>query len=112
VADAHEVEVGRTEAPFREVNERIEELSRGLASVSDGKMHVVCECGDPECAQQVAVPSADYEEIRGDPKQFIVVPGHEILSTETVVARGDAYLVVHKQGDVPEEIAEATDPRR
>jgi hypothetical protein len=112
VTERHEVEVGKTEALFREVNERIEDLNRGLASVSDGRMHVVCECGKPECAEQVAVPVANYEQIRSDPMEFIVIPGHEIPSTETVVAKGDGYLVVRKEGDVPEEIAEATDPRR
>jgi hypothetical protein len=83
-----------------------------MAELSDGKMHAVCECGNPECAQHLSVPLAEYERVRGDPTQFIVIPGHEILTIETVVSRGDGYLVVRKQGGVPEEIAEATDPRR
>jgi hypothetical protein len=112
MAESRKVEIGTTEALFRQVNERIEDLNRGVADVSDGKMHVVCECGDPECAQQVALTIDAYEAIRRDSTQFVVVPGHEILSTEIVVANGDDYLVVRKQGDLPEEIAEVTDPRR
>jgi hypothetical protein len=112
VTDSHEAEVGMTEALFREVNERIEDMNRGMAELSDGKLHAVCECGNPECAQQLSVPLDDYERVRGDPTQFIVIPGHELPAIETVVSRGDGYLVVRKEGGVPEEIAEATDPRR
>ncbi|MFL5927103.1 MAG: hypothetical protein ACJ77E_09220 [Gaiellaceae bacterium] len=111
MTERHDVEVGKTEGLFREVNERIEDLSRGLAAVSDGNMHVVCECGNGECAEQIPVPTAEYEQIRSDPMEFIVIPGHEIPSTETVVARRDGYVVVRKEGDVPEAVAEATDPR-
>lgn len=112
MTDSHEAEAGMTEALFREVNERIEDLNRGMAELSDGKMHAVCECGDPECARQLSVPVGEYEQARGDPTQFIVIPGHEMPTIETVVSRGDGYLVVRKQGGVAEAIAEATDPRR
>jgi len=37
--------------------------------------------------------------------------GHQTLPTEIVVAGGDGYLVVRKQGDMPAERAEDTDPR-
>ena len=52
--DGRQERFARNQALFREVNERIEDLNRGLAAVSDEMMHIVCECGDGECVQQIA----------------------------------------------------------
>src|SRR5262249_40438858 len=56
--------VGRNVAVFREVNEQIESLNRGLAGLSDNKMHIVCECADLLCAVQLTVTVDEYERVR------------------------------------------------
>lgn len=104
--------VGRNEAVFREVNERIESLNRGIAALSDQTMRVVCECGDLACADQLAIGVAAYERVRAEPTCFIVRPGHDDPRVEHVVERAAAYHVVRKDPGEPERVAEETDPRR
>jgi CheY-like chemotaxis protein len=52
----------------------------------------------------------EYETIRSEPAHFAVIPGHEILECEQVVARHDWYLVVEKFGEAG-RVADADDPR-
>jgi hypothetical protein len=111
VTEDREARIGQNEALFREVNERIEGLTRGIASVSDEMMHIVCECGEGECVEQLAVSVSVYERVRSDPTHFLVKPGHEKPSTEVLIEEGDGYNVVRKDGPVAERIAEETDPR-
>jgi hypothetical protein len=103
--------IGENEALFRAVNEQVEELERGMAAVSDDRMHIVCECGELDCVERIAVPIAKYEQVRSDPTLFLVVPGHVIPDVETVVEKGGAYDVVRKDRGDPAQLARATDPR-
>jgi len=103
--------VGRNEAVFREVNEQIESLNRGLAAISDNTMHIVCECGDLRCATQLVVPVGDYERIRAEPALFFVIPGHERPDVEDTVEETEGYHVVRKHEGEPARIARETDPR-
>jgi hypothetical protein len=59
----------------------------------------------------VRVPREVYEQARQDARRFIVLPGHEILDTETVVASAGEYLIVVKRPGVGQAVAEATNPR-
>ena len=99
------------EAVFREVNEQIETLERGRASVSDNHMHIVCECADSSCAEMLVVPVAEYEDVRADPTLFFVRPGHERLDFEAVVDDVSNYRVVRKHAGEGERIAKRLDPR-
>jgi hypothetical protein len=103
--------IGHNEGVFREVNERIEHLNRSFAAISDGMMHIVCECGERSCVDQLNVTPEEYERIRRDSAQFLIKPGHEKPSTEDVIEEHDGYYVVRKQGEIAERIAEETDPR-
>ena len=109
--DERTARIGRNEAIFREVNERIDDLNRGMASVSDGMLHIVCECGNRDCVEQLAVTPDEYEQVRKDPTHFIVKRGHEIPDTVDVVAERDTYLVVRQRPGLAGEIARQTDPR-
>lgn len=103
--------VGRNEALFRQINEEVESLNRGLAGLTDNTIHIVCECGDLVCQQRLVVPLEDYERIRSDATLFFILPGHEIPSVESVVEEGDGYAVVRKDAGEAANLAEATDPR-
>jgi hypothetical protein len=103
--------VGRNEAVFREVNEQLESLNRGVAAVSDQTMRIVCECGDLKCAEQLVVPVDDYERIRSDPALFFVIRGHERPDVERVVEDAAGYHVVRKHEGDPARLARETDPR-
>jgi hypothetical protein len=91
--------IEENEKLFREVNERVAELHRGVESGPDPEW--VCECGDETCFDKVALPLADYQEIRARNDWFLVKPGHEKVDVERVVRREERYLVVEKYGVVP-----------
>jgi hypothetical protein len=74
-------------------------------------MVIVCECGNAECAEQISISLQEYEDLRSEPTQFALVPGHEDPSVEGVVTQHEGYSVVRKQDPEAEELAERTDPR-
>ena len=91
---------------FRRVNERVEELSSGLDTLT-----LVCECADTSCAARlVDVPTGEYERVRAHGDRFFVTPGHEQRDVESVVSESERYLVVEKWGKAG-EVARASDPR-
>ena len=102
--------VGLNESIFRQVNEQIQDLNRTFGS-DLATMTVICECALSDCTARLEMPVAAYEEVRSDPRRYVVSPGHEIPEFESVVERGEGYDVVQKRAGVPAEIAENTDPR-
>ena len=106
-SDRRKERLARNEALFREVNERVEEISeRGALD----RIDFICECGDAECTEPISLTASEYEEIRSDPVLFAILPGHAIAEVEEVVAEGDRFQVVRKR-DGEGRIARATDPR-
>jgi hypothetical protein len=103
--------IGENEALFRAVNEQVEELQRGMAAVSDDRMHIVCECGELGCTERIVVPVGKYEEVRSDPTLFLIVSGHEKPDVEDVVEDAGSFAVVRKRDGGPADLAAATDPR-
>ena len=95
------------EATFRKVNEAME-----TGQDPAGLMSFVCECGRLGCSELIQLERAEYEAVRGNPRRFAIVDGHEIPEAEEIVERHDRYLVVEKTGDPVAEIVEHTDPRR
>jgi hypothetical protein len=100
------------EVLFREVNERIEEISRELSDreqPSEGR-EFICECGREDCTEMLEATVADYESVRADPRHFLVLPGHEHTQTARVVERTSGFLVVEKLEEEG-EFAIEHDPR-
>ena len=102
--------VGRNEALYRQINERIEDLNEAFATLTDD-FAVVCECGDLDCAEQIKLSREDYERIRAIADHFILRPGHEAPDVEQSVEEHDDYIVITKHEGPPRRIAEETDPR-
>lgn len=102
--------IGKNEALFRQVNERLKEIGQSFSFVSESA-EFVCECGVASCAQPIRMTLADYERIRQNPTWFAVIPGHEIPDVEAVVERNDGWHVVQKKPGAPAELAAAEDPR-
>jgi hypothetical protein len=98
--------VARNEALFREFNERVEDMAEGDAL----RIGFVCECGDLECLERVELTRAVYEEVRSDPRRFVVAPGHENPEIERIVAREEGYVVVEKITEAA-RVAIEHDPR-
>jgi hypothetical protein len=108
---AREDQIARNEALFRNVNERVRELSGTFAGTpSPEPVTFVCECGRADCAASVELTIGEYERVRLDPAQFFVVSGHESPQVEEVVERHERYDIVRKH-DGEAQIAIDTDPR-
>jgi hypothetical protein len=108
--DTRRERAARNQSLFREVNERIVELSHRFGDVGRANAYL-CECLNTGCTATIEVPYAEYERPRARGNRFFVLPGHEDLAVEDVVETGPGYVVVEKIG-VATEIAEAADPRK
>jgi len=98
------------EAMFREVNERVEDMTKTFDS-DTGTFEIVCECGDTTCTERLSVPTSVYERVRSDATHFLLNPGHEDSTVERVIETVDSYIVVEKEGRDVEAVVEQTDPR-
>ena len=103
--------VGRNEALFREVNERVREVVSEQPSARS-EMNILCECGTPDCTTEIPIAPSDYEDLRREATLFAVVPGHIAKDVEQVVEHHDEYDVVRKYAGPAAKIAEVTAPRR
>src|SRR5262249_43147492 len=72
---AREERLARNEAFFRELNERLEELT----PESSSELVVLCECANQDCAQRLTLRKEEYEEIRAHDTFFVVAHGHADL---------------------------------
>ena len=84
---------------FRQVNERIAELSDDWG----GELEIVCECASERCTRVISVRADDYARVRQQPDRFMVLGGHQVAKIENVVETTDAYLVVEKHPEVLHE---------
>lgn len=104
-----EERIARNEATSREINERLEE-AHGNGS-RDQDVRMVCECGRETCDRLVAITIAEYEDVRSDPRRFVLVRDHVIPDMERVVDETDRYVVVVKREGEPADVAVDEDPR-
>jgi hypothetical protein len=106
-ADRRKERIARNEALFREVNERVKEVS---ANPVTDQIEFLCECGNEDCTEAISLGLSEYEALRADPLVFGVKPGHAVLEVEDVVAEDERFHTVRKR---PSEgrIALETDPR-
>jgi hypothetical protein len=90
--DQHERRA-RTEALFRDVNERIAESAERFDADAT---EFVCECADPSCTHRVEASLREYEQVRAEPTTFLVSPGHEQRDIEQVVSDRGRFRIVDK----------------
>jgi hypothetical protein len=104
-----ELRIARTEALFRDVNERIAESAERFDS---DDADFVCECADTDCVERVNVPLDEYERVRSDGAQFLLVPGHEDTRVERVVERPRGrFAIVEKVNRLVAQTVRRLDPR-
>jgi hypothetical protein len=95
--DARDERAAKNEALLRELNERIEEVGKGLGGTRDDQpLDFRCECGRSECDGFVSMTEGEYEHVRADNDRFAVLPGHEDERIERVVERAERYVIVDK----------------
>jgi len=89
--------IAKTEALFRDVNDRIAEASERLEA---DYATFMCECADPACAERLDVSLDDYEHVRADPARFVLDPDHVTPEVERVMSKRRGYAIVEKFGAV------------
>jgi hypothetical protein len=103
-----EVRAARNQALFRAVNEKMRKLNEDVASLT-GSFTIACECADTNCLEMIEISTDDYLAVRGEPRRFVVLPGHVIVDVETVLREGDTYAVVEKK-ETAAQVAELLAP--
>jgi hypothetical protein len=102
------VKRARTEALFRDVNERIAESAQRFDA---SRTQFVCECADPNCTHRLDATLVEYEEVRADGATFMLAPGHDHSDIERVVAVRRGFHVVEKMQKTVRETVRRLDPR-
>jgi hypothetical protein len=95
-----ESRLARNEALFREVNERIAELTN--PGITD-QLQIVCECANPGCQEVIRLRLEEYEQVREHPRRFLVVSGHTVPDIEDLIESRNGYDIVEKHADVMAE---------
>jgi hypothetical protein len=108
LSQQEDLRVARTEALFRDVNERIAE-SAGRFGSDDAAF--VCECDDASCTDRIATTIEAYEEARADGAQFLVTDDHVNDDVERVVERTTDFTLVEKVKPLVRETVLELDPR-
>ncbi len=101
--------MAQNEALFREVNERVEEVAVELGD-EEGGYEYFCECANKDCTFRLVLSIEEYESVRRDAKQFVVLPDHFTPEVEELVLETDGYWVVRKSGEAGQYV-EQRDPR-
>jgi hypothetical protein len=93
MGEQEDLRVARTEALFRDVNERIAESAQRFGS-KDASF--VCECDDPNCTHRIHATLDEYREVREDGAQFLVAESHVNDDVERIVERRRSFALVEK----------------
>jgi hypothetical protein len=91
--------LAKNESMFREVNERIGEVSERFGTQDPEGAGFICECSRETCLERLQLTRHEYESARTSGRRFLLVPGHEDLSHEVVVSRTPRYALVEKRGE-------------
>ena len=103
-----QVQIARTEAAFREVNEAIAKTAERFES---DEADFICECADPTCAHRLTANLEDYDEVREEATRFLLARGHHEPRIERVIERTRDYDVVEKFGVTAARIVRSLNPR-
>ena len=90
--------VEQNERLFREVNERIADVTARVLDGGEADADFYCECARRACLERVRLSLDDYRAVRRNESFFFVVPGHELPEHERVVRIEANYVVVEKPG--------------
>jgi hypothetical protein len=85
------------QALFREMNERAEDRVH-LFKGDEVRVGIICECADLNCQERILITKATYDDVRAEPTQFIVKPGHAVADVEAVVSSSEEFEIIRKRG--------------
>jgi hypothetical protein len=108
--------VGRSASRRAENEDAFRDANEGLvakaAELGLGKERTpyLCECEDETCVEIIRLTRAEYEEVRADPKRFVVKTGHHQPPYDKVIREDAEFTIIQKTGEEGELVAEL-DPR-
>jgi hypothetical protein len=106
---SREERMATNEAAARDLNEEIEVAHQGDPP---GRLFTIaCECALRSCDRRIEVTMDEYQQVRGDPRRFAIVPEHFIGDIEGIVDETDRFAVVAKRRGAPADEAIRQDPR-
>ena len=108
MTDKNDLRSARTEALFRDVNERIAEVADRFDS-EDASF--VCECDDPLCTHRIDTSLEAYEQAREDGATFLVADTHVNEDIERVVEDKRGFKIVEKVKPLIRRTVRQLDPR-
>jgi len=109
--DARERRMTENETLFREVNDRVEDTVERFHDAGHASaVEFFCECANADCTFRISLTHAEYDAVRANPRQFVVLPLHFMPEVETLVTKTESYWLVRKTGEAG-EYAEKLDPR-
>lgn len=82
---------------FREVNERMREVS--LPGPAGETQELLCECRDASCIAAISVVQADFQAARERPGRFLLASHHADDAGTRIVARWNGYVTVEFDED-------------
>src|SRR5512133_3115083 len=98
-----------TQLAFREVNERIAELTGEWNET--GVNLFICECGRIECADALELTRTEYEAVRTDDARFVVSAGHQEAGKERVIESNRRFLIVERLGPAKQDARQDNPPK-
>ncbi len=95
--DLREERILENEQAFATINQRLRrDIERASDVADDDPVAFVCECGQAACHDSVELTVSEYRATHVDPRDFVVIPGHEIPDVEDVIQRAERYLRIRK----------------
>lgn len=96
----HRRGTARTDARFREANEKIQAVAAEYGV--DCPIPFICECIDPGCHRIMRMSLDEYAEVRSHPRQFLNAPGHQAAAAGDidVIAELAGYVIVESRSAV------------
>lgn len=79
----------------RGANERLRVLAAKIVA-EDRVIPFLCECADADCLGRVDMTGADYGELHLDRNRYAILPDHQRMDGEEVVAQRALYDIVSK----------------
>jgi len=92
-----ETQAAKTQALFREVNERVREVNVSfLTPVGEW----FCECEHDSCVDRIEMSVNEYDSVRLHGARFLVSPGHAHASDadRVIIERNARYWVIENTG--------------
>lgn len=90
----------KNEQAARGFNRRRESLEQSAGVDEDEQVPFLCECGDRECVETLALSLEEFDDAHSKPNRFVVRPGHVFPEVEEVVERRELYWLVEKNPEL------------